>query len=261
MLAPPQLRNTRCSAPALPCPGTSSRAPRHGAVRPSCALCVSPGSCVLISSKAPACHKPVSAPSSVLHIAPRVTMAARPLSRITSYTPHVTPRPTRGRGLPRKPHSPASHALTIPTLLSPSTRSPPRERRGPFKAGGVPRARPGPLKARHGARGALGRRERRGRAVRCRRGRTMYTLTRGPSKLATQRRTGTECRVGGGGSGGGEQHRGAHAPLLPALTPVTPPQPPLQVLRSSRWRARWASRGAGCSLEPGPPPGEPRAAP
>lgn len=87
----------------------------------------------------------------------------------------------------------------------------------------------------------------------------MYTLTRGPSKLATQRRTGTERGVGvGGSSAAGRPLRSA--PPGPDACAPTPPASP-QVPRSSRWRARWASRGAGCSPEPGPPPGEPRAAP
>lgn len=112
--------------PALPCPGTSRSAPRHGAVRPSRALRVSAGSCVLILSKAPACHKLVSAPSSVLHIRPTCHHGRAP--SVPHYVLHTashegqrvapqTPQPRTPRRAPRvnDPHASLPLHAFLPT--------------------------------------------------------------------------------------------------------------------------------------------------
>ena len=53
----------------------------------------------------------------------------------------------------------------------------------------------------------------------------MYTLTRGPSKLATQRRTGTERGVGVGGSSAAGRPLSSAPPGTDACAP-TPPRLP-----------------------------------
>lgn len=168
----------------------------------------------------PTCAHVSRVPPHVPPICPVTRVSLHPMyvcymPHVPVPTPPVCPRsvprashvsPTPPKRLQCLPHPLAPVSNTSHARLPPAPHTPPREpgarcpapprsaaptgrsRAGPLRAGGACRGgRAGPLKARRGARAALGR----GRRGRRGRGRRMYTLTRGPSKLATQRRTGT----------------------------------------------------------------------
>lgn len=136
---------------------------------------------------------PTPAPAVSRAFPPRVPttrtrlLHSRRVSHVSPHSSHVFPRP-----VPRVSHAPPEGPFPRPRPPLPH---------GPFKRGGVSvlAGRPGPARPVKGPAEGRGQHSA-GAAGPWGRARRMYTLTRGPSKLATQRRTGTGGR-GAGGAG------------------------------------------------------------